>query len=203
MLTFLTSALWVSISTYSLRLCELTLDLKHGIYGGYYLTFILGGFIQTVARQCRTYLRPLFTPPLLSPPPPKGQKPAKTALPPPPPTLPKRVYDILGVICTQLLLNYATAPFCLLTVSESLASWRNMAWYGHIMVLVPLLFFKSPGTAVLKRMATQRQDRARLLAQGTPELIVLPPTPASEKFADIPDVIPPVYQILDQSKKNI
>ncbi|KAG8734305.1 lysophospholipid acyltransferase [Ceratobasidium sp. 428] len=185
MLTFLTSALW------------------HGIYGGYYLTFILGGFIQTVARQCRTYLRPLFTPPLLAPPPAKGEKPAKTALPAPPPTLPKRIYDILGVVCTQLLLNYATAPFCLLTVSESLTSWRNMAWYGHIMVLVPLVFFKSPGKRVLARMATQRQDRARLLAQGTPELVVLPPTPASEKFSDVPDVVPPVYEILDQSKKKV
>ncbi|KAG8713658.1 lysophospholipid acyltransferase [Ceratobasidium sp. 394] len=185
MLTFLTSALW------------------HGIYGGYYLTFILGGFIQTVARQCRTYLRPLFTPPLLAPPPAKGEKPTKNALPPPPPTLPKRIYDVLGVVCTQLLLNYAAGPFCLLTVSESLTSWRNMAWYGHAMVLVPLAFFKSPGKAVLARVAIQRQDRARLLAQGTPELIVLPPTPASEKFSDVPDVVPPVYEILDQSKKKV
>ncbi|KAG8745753.1 lysophospholipid acyltransferase [Ceratobasidium sp. 414] len=157
----------------------------------------------TSALWCRTYLRPFFTPPLLTPPPAKGGKPAKHALPPPPPTLPKRIYDVLGVVCTQLLLNYATAPFCLLTVSESLASWRNMAWYGHIMVLVPLVFFKSPGKAVLTRMATQRQDRARLLAQGTPELVVLPPTPASEKFSDVPDVIPPVYEILDQSKKKV
>ncbi|KAF8607705.1 MBOAT-domain-containing protein, partial [Ceratobasidium sp. AG-I] len=138
MLTFLTSALW------------------HGIYGGYYLTFILGGFISAVARQCRTYLRPLFTPPLLSPPPAKGQKAVKVALPPPPPTLPKRIYDLLGVICTQLLLNYATAPFCLLTVSASITAWKNMGWYGHVMVLVPLVFFKTPGTAVLERMATRR-----------------------------------------------
>ncbi|QRV87504.1 endoplasmic reticulum membrane protein [Ceratobasidium sp. AG-Ba] len=185
MLTFLTSALW------------------HGFYGGYYLTFVLGGFIQTVARQCRTYLRPLFTPPLLSPPPPKGQKPAKTALPPPPPTLPKRIYDVLGVVSTQLILNYATAPFCLLTVSASFKCWKNLGWYGHIMVLVPLVFFMSPGKNVLVRMATHRQDRARLLAQGTPELIVLPPTPASEKFSDAPDVVPPVYEILDQAKKKV
>ena len=78
-----------------------------------------------------------------------------------------------------------------------------MGWYGHVMILVPLLFFKTPGTAILERMATRRNDRARLLAQGTPELVVLPPTPASDKFSDIPDVIPPVYQILNESKKNI
>jgi hypothetical protein len=77
-----------------------------------------------------------------------------------------------------------------------------MAWYGHVMVFVPLVFFKTPGKAVLTRIATQRQNKARFLAQGTPELVVLPPTPATDKFSDIPDVIPPVYEILDQSKKN-
>ncbi|KAG8691577.1 lysophospholipid acyltransferase [Ceratobasidium sp. 423] len=185
MLTFLTSALW------------------HGFYGGYYLTFILGGFIQTVARQCRSFLRPLFTPPLL-PPPPKGQKQQTIkSLPPPPPTLPKRAYDLLGVICTQLVLNYVAGPFCLLIISDSIRSWGNMAWYGHIMVFVPLLFFKSPATGILKNMAIQREERARFLAQGTPELIVLPPTPATDKFSDTPGVIPPVQEIIDESKKDI
>jgi hypothetical protein len=78
-----------------------------------------------------------------------------------------------------------------------------MAWYGHIMVFVPLVFFKSPAAGVLKRMATRREERARFLAQGTPELVVLPPTPASEKFADGPDFLPPVYKIIDESKKDI
>ncbi|CAE7187411.1 unnamed protein product [Rhizoctonia solani] len=185
MLTFLTSALW------------------HGFCGGYYLTFILGGFIQTVARQCRSFLRPLFTPPLLSPPP-KGQKQQTTkSLPPPPPTLPKRAYDLLGLVCTQLILNYAVVPFCLLTISTSIRAWGNMAWYGHIMIFVPLLFFKSPATATLKKMATRREERARFLAQGTPELIILPPTPAVDKFSDAPDVVAPVYKIVDESKKDI
>ncbi|CUA70341.1 lysophospholipid acyltransferase [Rhizoctonia solani] len=185
MLTFLTSALW------------------HGFCGGYYLTFVLGGFIQTVARQCRSFLRPLFTPPLLSPPP-KGQKQQTIkSLPPPPPTLPKRTYDILGMLCTQLILNYVAGPFCLLTISTSIKSWSNMAWYGHIMVFGPLLFFKSPATGILKKMVTKREERARFLAQGTPELIVLPPTPATDKFADAPDVVPPVHQILDASKKDL
>ncbi|CAE6497350.1 unnamed protein product [Rhizoctonia solani] len=187
MLTFLTSALW------------------HGFCGGYYLTFILGGFIQTVARQCRLFLRPLFTPPLLSPPP-KGQKQQTSkslSLPPPPPTLSKRAYDLLGMICTQLVLNYVAGPFCLLTVSASIQSWSNMAWYGHIMVFVPLLFFKSPATGVLKEMTTRREERARFLARGTPELVVLPPTPATDKFSDGPDTIPPVYKVVDASKKDI
>ncbi|CAE6405140.1 unnamed protein product [Rhizoctonia solani] len=185
MLTFLTSALW------------------HGFCGGYYLTFILGGFIQTVARQCRNFLRPLFTPPLLSPPP-KGQKKQTTKiLPPPPPTLPKRIYDFSGIVCTQLILNYVVGPFCLLTIPDSIKSWGNMAWYGHIMVFAPLLFFKSPATGILKNMTTRREERARFLARGTPELIVLPPTPATDKFSDAPDVVPPVHKIIDEFKKDI
>ncbi|KAH7343969.1 MBOAT, membrane-bound O-acyltransferase family-domain-containing protein [Rhizoctonia solani] len=185
MLTFLTSALW------------------HGFCGGYYLTFILGGFIQTVARQCRTFLRPLFTPPLLSPPP-KGQKQqTKKPLSPPSPTLSKRAYDLLGTICTQLVLNYVAGPFCLLTISDSLKSWSNMAWYGHIMVFVPLLFFKSPATSALKKVATRKEERARFLAQETPELVILPPTPATDKFSDVSDVVPPVHKIVDEFKKDI
>ncbi|KAF8681605.1 membrane-bound acyltransferase family [Rhizoctonia solani] len=186
MLTFLTSALW------------------HGFCGGYYLTFILGGFIQTVARQCRTFLRPLFAPPLLSPPP-KGQKKQATKVlsSSPPPTLSKRVYDFLGIVCTQLILNYVAGPFCLLTISASIKSWSNMAWYGHIMVFVPLLFFKSPATGLLKNMATQREERARFLARGTPELVVLPPTPATDKFSDSPDVVGPIHKTIDESRKDI
>ncbi|CAE6391202.1 unnamed protein product [Rhizoctonia solani] len=186
MLTFLTSALW------------------HGFCGGYYLTFVLGGFIQTVARQCRNFLRPLVTPPLLSPPP-KGQRKQTAKIPPPPPpspTLPKRIYDFLGILCTQLILNYVAGPFCLLTISDSIKSWGNMAWYGHVMVFVPLLFFKSPATGILKNMATRKEERARFLAQGTPELVVLPPTPATDKFSDAHDV-PPVHKILDESKKDM
>jgi len=42
MLTFATSAFW------------------HGFAGGYYLTFILGGFIQTAQRMVRKDIRPIF-----------------------------------------------------------------------------------------------------------------------------------------------
>ena len=54
MITFATSAFWVSDpSVITIFSWQLTVLLQHGIAGGYYLTFLFGGFVQTVARLCR------------------------------------------------------------------------------------------------------------------------------------------------------
>ncbi|KIM25146.1 hypothetical protein M408DRAFT_10539 [Serendipita vermifera MAFF 305830] len=96
-LTFLTSAVW------------------HGTYSGYYLTFALGGFVQTAARLARTNLRPLFLSQLEILPPKLVEALAKQNIhiPPPPVTLPKMIYDFVGTIATIMILNFTAAPFTL------------------------------------------------------------------------------------------
>ncbi|KAF7966921.1 hypothetical protein HWV62_36567 [Athelia sp. TMB] len=104
MLTFATSAVW------------------HGIAGGYYMTFLLGGFMTTVSRHARSTLRPLAM--------------ANPALRP--------IYDAFGTLFTVTALNFICAPFMLLTVRDSLLAWHVLGWYGFVIIFGGLGFFYSP-----------------------------------------------------------
>ncbi|KZP15136.1 MBOAT-domain-containing protein [Athelia psychrophila] len=116
MTTFATSAVW------------------HGVAGGYYLTFLLGGFMSTVSRLARHTLRPLAM-----------AAPAPAAKP---------VYDALGVFTTVVALNYIAAPFMLLNVRDSLHAWHTLGYYGFVIIFGGLAFFYSPaGRAAAARAA--------------------------------------------------
>ncbi|KAJ7229069.1 endoplasmic reticulum protein [Mycena pura] len=119
MITFATSAFW------------------HGIASGYYLTFLTGGFMTTIARLARANIRPLLLP-----------------APGSPPSLAKRAYDVLGTIVTLLLLNYATAPFMLLDAGASFATWARLGFYGHIIIGGGLAFFYCGGTKFFRHGQT-------------------------------------------------
>ena len=80
--TFTTSALW------------------HGFAPGYYLTFVLGAFVQTVAKHFRRCIRPFF----LSP---DGKTPTED----------KKYYDIVCWLVTQISFSFVTAPFVVLGFS--------------------------------------------------------------------------------------
>ena len=108
------------------------LKIQHGINSGYYLTFIMGGFITTAARLARSNIRPLFLPPVSNP----------SASP----SLLKRVYDLFGVFLSILILNYTASPFILLSARDSLLTWSRLGWYGHIVVMGSLVFFYGGGT---------------------------------------------------------
>jgi len=118
MITFLTSALW------------------HGVSSGYYLTFLLAGFITTAARLVRQNIRPFFA----------SGAPNSPA---------KRLYDVVGIITTLLVLNYAVSPFILLTATDSIRSWKNLGFYGHIATMVSLAFFYLGGSQYLKGLQKQ------------------------------------------------
>lgn len=117
MITFFTSAFW------------------HGIASGYYLTFLMGGFITTVARLARNNIRPL----LLSPP---GQPQSDI----------KELYDIVGTLLSTLILNYVASPFMLLSAKSSFAVWKSLGFYGHIVIFGGLAFFYLGGTKFLKQL---------------------------------------------------
>ncbi|KAI0301858.1 MBOAT, membrane-bound O-acyltransferase family-domain-containing protein [Multifurca ochricompacta] len=132
MLTYLTSAVW------------------HGISAGYYLTFLLGGFVTTVGRLSRSTIRPLVLPAV---PEPTDRKAANGPAPKPlqpPVTLVKIVYDVVGTLCTVLVVNFTCTPFILLHLSEGIEAWRQLRWYGLWMVFGAMAFFYGGGAAWLK-----------------------------------------------------
>ncbi|EPS26117.1 Lysophospholipid acyltransferase [Penicillium oxalicum] len=134
--TFATSALW------------------HGFYPGYYLTFVLGSFIQTVAKRFRRYVRPFFMTP-------DGTK----------PTPYKRYYDILSWLATQLTLGFAVLPFIYLGFADSVAVWSRVYFYGIIGTASSIMMFASFSpvrsylTAQLKRR--NRPHVPRTMSQET------------------------------------
>ncbi|CCM03379.1 uncharacterized protein FIBRA_05509 [Fibroporia radiculosa] len=135
MLTFTTSAFW------------------HGIAGGYYLTFFFAGFVQTVQRLCRRHLRPLVLP---------ASYVSDRHAPQPPQTPLKRIYDGLGIVATVLILNYAAAPFMLLTVRNSFMAWSRLGWYGHWAIVAALAFFYGGGAKWLKNTQAARAEGAKI-----------------------------------------
>ncbi|PWY71542.1 MBOAT family protein [Aspergillus sclerotioniger CBS 115572] len=114
MATFATSAFW------------------HGFYPGYYLTFILGSFIQTGAKNFRRYVRPFFLTP-------DGSK----------PTPYKRYYDIMSWFTTQVTMSFTVMPFIFLSFSTSIGVWRSVYFYGIVGNILSLAFFASPAKGIL------------------------------------------------------
>ncbi|KAK9584027.1 Lysophospholipid acyltransferase [Aspergillus fumigatus] len=119
--TFTTSAFW------------------HGFYPGYYMTFILGSFVQTGAKNIRRYIRPFFLTP-------DGAKPLPT----------KRYYDILSWLVTQLTMSFVVMPFIFLSFSSSIQVWRSVYFYGIIGNIMSIIFFASPAKGYLVRSLSKR-----------------------------------------------
>ncbi|KIW15251.1 hypothetical protein PV08_05296 [Exophiala spinifera] len=147
--TFVTSAFW------------------HGFYPGYYLTFLLGAFVQTVAKNSRRYIRPFFLTP-------DGTKSTKY----------KIYYDIAGYLVTQFTFSFVTAPFVILGFNDSLKAWGRVYFYAVIEIGVAMAFFASPA----KRWLIAKLDKRnhpylrKTLTQETnyPPSLGLPSDPGRE-----------------------
>uniref|UniRef100_A0A8D0BD12 Membrane bound O-acyltransferase domain containing 1 n=1 Tax=Salvator merianae TaxID=96440 RepID=A0A8D0BD12_SALMN len=98
-LTFLLSALW------------------HGVYPGYYFTFITGIFMTLAARAVRSNCRQYFI--------------SSKAL--------KNSYDIVTWMVTQLSVSYTVAPFVLLAVEPSIKLYKSLYFHMHILCILVLL----------------------------------------------------------------
>lgn len=107
--TFATSAFW------------------HGTKPGYYLTFVLGAFLQTVGKIYRRNFRPIFL-----------EKDGKT------PTPHKWVYDVVSYFATQLAFGFIVQPFVILDLTASLRCWATVYYYLPIVIFVTLFIFKGP-----------------------------------------------------------
>lgn len=128
--TFITSAFW------------------HGFYPGYYLSFLLAAFLQTVAKNFRRYVRPFFLTP-------DGQR----------PTHYKIYYDILSYFITQTAFCFTTAPFVLLTLPSSLLVWSRVYFYTVIGTVASMVFFASPAKPWLIKHLNARQKDAKMQQQ--------------------------------------
>ncbi|KAK1751651.1 MBOAT, membrane-bound O-acyltransferase family-domain-containing protein [Echria macrotheca] len=129
--TFFTSAFW------------------HGFYPGYYLSFLLASFIQTVAKNFRRYLRPFFLDP-------KTQAPLPT----------KKYYDFFSWLVTQVTFSFVTAPFLILSLSGSLTVWSRVYFYAVIGTALSWALFESPAKPALRRALEQRAAAAGAGGEG-------------------------------------
>ncbi|KAJ8394624.1 hypothetical protein AAFF_G00044270 [Aldrovandia affinis] len=104
-LTFVLSALW------------------HGVYPGYYFTFLTAIPITIAARAVRKNFRQHFLSSAVR----------------------KFVYDVLTWLATQLAICYTVMPFLLLAVEPTLRYYRSMYFYFHIIsVLTAIILFVKP-----------------------------------------------------------
>lgn len=119
----------------------------HGLPMGYYLTFVFGGFLQALGKLVRKNIRPFFVN-----------------------TSRKKLYDILSVITTQMLINFAVIPFMLLDFRASLKGWNSVRWYGVVVVACAFTYFKYMGgtTSLQNKLKQKREDALDELFDGTP-----------------------------------
>lgn len=153
-------------------------SVQHGVSAGYYFTFVLGGFVTTVARLARSTFRPLILPVVSEP---TGHKSADghAARPSQPSaSLLKTAYDVTGSLCTVLVVNFICTPFVLLHLSDSIEAWRRLYWYGLWMILCAMVFFYGGGSAWLKGLQAERVRRANSTSVSTsgPGTPGVPPT---------------------------
>jgi len=194
MLTYLTSAVWVRLA----RPRGPTVDahsfcVQHGISGGYYLTFLLGGFVTTVARLTRSTIRPLVLPVV---PGPTGHKPAgghdanssqSRA------SLLKSAYDVAGTVCAILVVNFTSTPFIILHLPDSIKAWRRLHWYGLWMIFGGMAFFYSGGAAWLKGLQARRVRRANAATVST----------NGSSTPSTPPTVPPVDAAFRMAEKKL
>ncbi|TFK28619.1 MBOAT-domain-containing protein [Coprinopsis marcescibilis] len=176
LITFFTSAFW------------------HGIAGGYYLTFIMGGFITAAARLIRANIRPFFLP----------------TSPDQPPSIAKRLYDIAGIIASAMILNYSASAFIILSGRDSLITWRVLGYYGHFAVFGTLAFFYLGGVGVCRRLQKQMGVvipprggvRAAANGNGTAKASGVEQSPIGTPVSEKNFVLPPsVDTVLPPSQK--
>jgi len=174
LLTYLTSAIW------------------HGISAGYYLTFFMSTFVTTVGRLARSTFRPLALPVV---PDSTGEEPnghdAKSSQPST--SLLKKAYDVVGTVCTVLVVNFVFTPFVLLHLSDGIEAWRRLYWYGLWMIFGGMVFFYSGGASWLKSRQAERVRRANAARVSTSG----PGTPG------VPLTVPPLDAVFREAEKKI
>lgn len=173
--TFTTSAFW------------------HGTRPGYYLTFVMGAFMQTLGKIYRRNLRPIFL-----------EADGKT----PKPT--KKFYDVISYLVTQLAFGFVCQPFVILDFRKSLYCWWTVGMYVPVITAVTLFVFRGP---YLKQVTKYFKSLAPQPAEKVPEKIskISPQEAAMLELAvdkamhgqyDSPTLGVPPIDVLEQASKE-
>lgn len=106
MITFLVSALW------------------HGLYPGYFLTFVYLWAVQQLVRVYRKVVRPIFYADVRTPNPTfatlSKYTPAQLA------------YSAVAIATNHAVINFGAAPFIALTMIDSVRIYSSVYWYGFV-----------------------------------------------------------------------
>ncbi|MCJ1227060.1 lysophospholipid acyltransferase [Toensbergia leucococca] len=165
--TFATSAFW------------------HGFYPGYYLTFVLGAFIQTIAKNFRRYVRPFFLTP-------DGKHSAPN----------KRYYDIMSYVATQSAFCFATAPFVLLDLPACLLVWSRVYFYAIIGAAFSIALFESPAKLWLNNQLSER-NHGKLQRTASQETIGSPVMGLpNDPGRDIDEAVKEIRHEVEVHKRN-
>ncbi|XP_038246283.1 lysophospholipid acyltransferase 1 isoform X3 [Dermochelys coriacea] len=115
-LTFILSALW------------------HGVYPGYYFTFVTGILMTLASRAIRNNYRHYFL----------SSKPLKM------------IYDIVTWFVTQLAVCYTVAPFVMLAIEPTIKLYKSMYFHMHILSLLLLLVLPiKPQDHIMRQLQNQ------------------------------------------------
>lgn len=159
-ITFATSAFW------------------HGTLPGYYLTFILGAFMQSVGKVFRRNIRPIF-----------ATKDNSNISPY------KIYYDIVSWILTQLTFGYAVQPFVILEFGKSIVLWKSVYFWVHVGCMIVLFLFNGPfGKSIhlfLKKFYLENKEIAKSEK---------PPVPVSIQLATLKDQFDSATDLIDVLK---
>jgi lysophospholipid acyltransferase len=153
--------------------------VQHGVSAGYYITFLMGGFVTTLGRLARSSLRPLLLPVV---PETAGHKSANghdARSSQSSTSLFKTAYDVVGTVSTVVVVNFISTPFILLHLSDGIEAWRRLCWYGLWMIFGGMAFFYSGGAAWLKSHQAERVWRANpagVSSSGPSTQAGVPPT---------------------------
>lgn len=141
-ITFATSAFW------------------HGTLPGYYLTFILGAFLQSVGKIFRRNFRPIFATKDNS-----NRSPYKV------------YYDIVSWAVTQAAFGYAVQPFVILEFKKSIELWKACYFWVHVGCAIILFTFSGPfgkqASSFLKKFHLHNKQMARTEESPIPLAIQL------------------------------
>ncbi|KAI8349248.1 MBOAT, membrane-bound O-acyltransferase family-domain-containing protein, partial [Mortierella sp. GBAus27b] len=111
----------------------------HGFYPGYYLMFISAAMALTAGKLLRAHLRPRFV----------SATTGKTPL----------WYNALGMLITQLSMNYLSMSFLILSLKDSLGLWKDLYFVVHIGIMAVILL--APILLPVKRKSKKGSDQSK------------------------------------------
>jgi lysophospholipid acyltransferase len=116
------------------------------------------------------------------------------------PTEYKPYYDILTWLVTQLAFSFTTAPFILLSASDSMKAWARVYFYAIIGVTACSIFLITPGKTYLQKQVKARTTKPQLARTESQEsmqggALGIPSEPGQE-FDEMVD------EIMDEIKKR-